>query len=132
MRDFVDTNLLLRYLTGQPAGQFERAAALIDRDSALYVTEVALLETAFALRSQYGFTREQIVDALIELVRKANIHIHQLEREVVIEALLLCRPSNRVSFGDAMIWAAVRCAQPARLYTFDERFPTGDVDVQRP
>jgi predicted nucleic-acid-binding protein len=76
--------------------------------------------------------RERVVDALISLIKKQNITIHERDRDVVIEALELCRPSNRVNFGDALIWAAVRCAQPARLYSFDERFPTGDVEVLRP
>ena len=29
MKDFIDTNLLLRYLTGEPTDQFERARALM-------------------------------------------------------------------------------------------------------
>jgi len=132
MKDFIDTNLVLRYLTGEPEDHHLRARTLIESGVVLVVTEVVLLETAFTLRTRYGFDREQIVDTLIEFVRRQNILVHNLEREVVIEALMLCRPSNRISFGDAMIWAAVRCAQPARLYSFDERFPSGEVEVRRP
>jgi predicted nucleic acid-binding protein len=132
MRDFIDTNLLLRYLRNVPANHHARARGLIDSGSVLYVTEVVLLETAHALHTQYGASREEIVDALLAFVQKENIRIHNLEREVVVEALHLCRPSNRVSFGDALIWAAVRCAQPARLYSFDERFPRADIELRRP
>jgi predicted nucleic acid-binding protein len=132
MKDFIDTNLLLRYLRGSPEDHRRRAQALIDSDTLLYVTEVVLLETAYALRTQFGATREEIVDALLALVQKDNISVLNLEREVVVEALHLCRPSHRVSFGDALIWAAVRCAQPARLYSFDERFPSADIELRRP
>jgi hypothetical protein len=69
---------------------------------------------------------------IIEFVRKENILVHNMDRDVVVEALRLCRPSNRVNFGDAMVWAAVRCAPPARLYSFDERFPEEGVEIHRP
>src|ERR1700724_2464918 len=104
MKEVIDTNLLLRYLRGAPEEQFGRAQALIDSEVTLTVTEVALLEAAFVLRGQYGLSREEIVDVLLEFVQKENIRVHNLDRSVVIEALQLCRPSNRVSFGDAMIW----------------------------
>jgi predicted nucleic-acid-binding protein len=132
MNEFIDTNLLLRYLRGGPEDQFHRAQALIDSEVTLIVTEVALLEAAFVLRGQYGLSREQIVDVLLAFVQKENIRVHNLDRNVVIEALQLCRPSNRVNFGDAMIWAALRCAQPARLYSFDERFPGEGIEIRRP
>jgi predicted nucleic-acid-binding protein len=132
MIEFIDTNLVLRYLTGVPEDQHRLAQALIDGDTTLFITDVVLLETAHALRTQYGASREEIVDALVGFVRKENIHVHTLDRDTVIEALLLCRPSNRVSFGDAMIWTAVRCAQPARLYSFDERFPSDRIEGRRP
>lgn len=132
MRQFIDTNLVVRYLVGVPEDQHRRAQALIDSEATFFITETVLLETAFALRTHYGLGREETVDALLEFVRKGNIHIHNLDRDVVVEALLLCRPSNRVNFGDAMIWAAIRCAQPAHLYSFDERFPPDSIEVRRP
>jgi predicted nucleic-acid-binding protein len=132
MNDFIDTNIILRYLTGEPEDQFHLAQALIESEAILIMTDVVLVETAYTLRTQYGLSRERIVDALVEFVRKENIRIHHLDRDVVIEALLLCRPSNRVSFGDAMIWASIRCAQPAQLYSFDERFPADGISIRRP
>jgi predicted nucleic-acid-binding protein len=132
MTEFVDANVLIRYLTGLPEEQYRRAQSLIDSENRLVVTEVALMETAYTLRTRYNVERERVVDALIAFLRKENVSVHNLDRDVVIEALELCRPSNRVNFGDALIWAAVRCAQPARLYSFDQRFPAGEVEIRRP
>src|SRR5262249_7414242 len=101
MNDFIDTNLILRYLTGEPEDQFHLAQALIESETILIVTDVVLVETAYTLRTLYGLSREHIVDTLVEFVQKENIRVHHLDRDVVIEALILCRPSNRVSFGDA-------------------------------
>jgi predicted nucleic-acid-binding protein len=132
MSDYIDANLILRYLTGIPEDQHQRACALVESEITLVVPQVALLETAYVLRTQTTMSREQIVDTLIEFVQRENILVQQLHRDIVVEALRLCRPSGRVSFGDAMIWAALRCAPPARLYSFDEQFPSEGIDLQRP
>jgi len=40
--------------------------------------------------------------------------------------------SARVSFADAMLWAAARSAGAAtRVYTLDARFPASGIDVRR-
>ena len=36
---------------------------------------------------------------------------------------MLCRPSGRVSFADALVWAAARSQTDASVYSLDERFP---------
>jgi predicted nucleic acid-binding protein len=132
MSDYIDANLILRYVTGLPEDQHQRARALVESELILHVPQVALLEAAHVLRTQSSLSREQIVDTLTEFVQRENILIRNLQRDVVVEALRLCRPSGRVSFGDAMIWAALRCAPPARLFSFDARFPSEGIDLHVP
>lgn len=48
----------------------------------------------------------------------------------MIEALLLCRPSGRTAFADALLWAEARASRAA-LYSFDERFPETGIDLRR-
>ena len=57
-----------------------------------------------------------------QLLRRANIDAFPMRKEQMIEALQLCRPSGRVSFGDAMIWAVARFTGRA-IFTLDARFP---------
>lgn len=129
---FLDASVLVRYFTAHPPETALRARELIDSDRELLVTETALAETAFVLLRVYKTPREQIVDLLVSLIQRANIAVHQLDKEIVISALLLCRPSGRVSFGDALIWAAARCAGNAVVYSFDRRFPSEGVDLRQP
>ena len=96
---------------------------LVDDHVELLISDVALVETAYVLASTYGVPRETVVDHLIALLRKANITTFRLPKEHVLEALTLCRPSGRVSFADALIWAAARAAD-ATIYPLDERFPS--------
>ena len=119
----LDTSMLVRYLTGDPPDLADACAKVIDAEAELLISDVALVETAYVLASTYGVPRETVVDHLIALLRKANITTFRLPKEHVLEALTLCRPSGRVSFADALIWAAARAAD-ATLYPLDERFPS--------
>lgn len=128
MAGFLDTSVVVRYLTGDPPSLADRAAAVLDGDEELWLTDVVLAESAYVLTSVYEVPRAVVVDHLVALVRKRNLACFALEKGLVIQALLLCRPSGRVSFADAMVWAAARSAGPAVVYTFDDRFPDDGVE----
>lgn len=59
----VDTNIIVRYLTGDDAEQFARASALI-RHEDVYIGTTVLLEAEWVLRRGYGFGRDRVVEAL--------------------------------------------------------------------
>lgn len=82
-----------------------------------------VLETAFVLKSNYGVARSRIVDALADLIQRHNIRVLQVAKPMVLQALDLCRPSSRVSFADALLWAQVQETGAGAIYTFDQRFP---------
>jgi predicted nucleic acid-binding protein len=126
---FVDTSVLVRYLTGDPANMQAMAKRIVDSKQVLSITDVVLVETAYVLQSFYKVPRAVLVDSLIELVQKKNIEIYQLQKDKVIRALLFCRPSNRVSFADALVWAAA-LQEDSVVYTFDERFPSEGLIVK--
>ena len=121
MSDLIDTSLIVRYLTGEPPHLADLSARLIDGDTNLTITSVVLVELAYVRRSVYGVPRERVVDQLAALLRRANIGTFPMRKEQMIEALQLCRPLGRVSFGDAMIWAVARFTGRA-IFTLDERF----------
>ena len=102
----------------------------IDGRTDLVITDIALVETAYVLTSVYGIEREVVVDHLIGLLRRENIRPHHLPKGLAIEALRRCRPSNRISFADALIWAAAR-ADGAAVFTLDERFPNEGIAILR-
>ena len=132
MSGFLDTSVIVRYLTGDPPEQSDRAARIIDTEDGLLVTDVVLAETAYVLTSVYQISRSMVVDHLIDLIQKENISVFALNKGVVLRALLLCRPSARVSFADAMVWAAARSADVRIIYSLDNRFPVDGVEIRRP
>ena len=131
MSDLLDSSMLVRYLTGDPPGLADVSAQVIDGDRALLVTDVVIVETAYVLHSAYEVPRAAVVDGLIALLRKANIDTFRLDKDLVLQALLFCRPSDRVSFADALVWAAARSQAGAAVYSFDARFPDEGLTVLR-
>lgn len=129
-RAFLDTNMVIRYLTGQPREQADRADRIINGVRALLVSDVVLVETAYVLRTQYRASREAIIDQLIDLVQRENILVYAIDKDLALQGMRMCRPSGRVSVSDAMIWAAARTAGASAIYTFDERFPNDSVELR--
>lgn len=130
MSGFLDTSIIVRYLTGDPPGLAEQAARVIDGEEDLQVTDVVLTETAYVLTSVYQVPRDIAVDHLITFLQKGNISPFALDKGLVLQALLLCRPSGRTSFADAMVWAAARSAGSRVVYSLDERFPADGLEVR--
>ena len=54
-----------------------------------------------------------------------------LDKGLALQAMLLCKPSGRVSFADAMVWAAARSSGSKVVYSLDERFPDDGLEVSR-
>lgn len=129
MTAFLDTNVLVRYVTADPPEQARSAIGVIEGDRPLVVSTVALAEAGYVLTSLYRIPRADAVDVLVELLERPNLSVHELPTAAAIEALLLCRSSGRVSFADALIWATARTTPERRVITFDQRFP--DVDIER-
>ena len=131
MSVLLDASVLVRYFMREPGPLTEESYRIVDGDDQLVLTDIAVLETFFVLRRTYGMPREWVVDGMARLVRKPNVETFPLEKELVIEALLLCRPSGRVAIGDALLWATARMRDEP-VHTFDRRFPGDGIEVLTP
>ena len=131
MIGLLDTSMVVRYLTGDPPQLAEKAARVIDGEEGLQVTDVVIAETAYVLTSVYGISRSVVVDHLVAFLQKENVSPFALDKGLVLQALLLCKPSGRVSFADAMVWAAGRSSESKVVYSPDERFPEDNLEVRR-
>ena len=130
MSSLLDTSIVVRYLTGDSPELAEKAALIIDGEERLQVTDVVLTETAYVLTSVYKIPRSVVVDHLMAFLQKENIFVFALDKGLVLQALLLCKPSGRVSFADAMVWAAARSSESKMVYTLDERFPSDGLEIR--
>jgi len=126
----LDASVIVRYLLDEPSELAGLGAEIIDSDEALGVTDGALLETMWVLTSVYRLQREIVVDSLADFLERENISTVNLDKGLVLQALLLCRPSGRMSFADALLWASALSTSERRVYSFDERFPTDGIEVR--
>ena len=126
----LDTSVIVRYLTGDPPNLAGQAARIIDTVDDLRITGVVVVESAYVLTTVYQVPREIAVDHLVTFLQKENISPLGLDKGLVLQGLLLCRPSGQVSFADAMVWAAARSSGMQIVYSFDERFPADGLEVR--
>ena len=131
MSGFLDTNMVVRYLMGEPPILADQAARIIDAVEDLQITDGVLAETAYVLQSFYRVPREEVVDDLVAFVQRRKITPYALDKSFAIQGLLMCRPSARVSFADALLWAAARSAGAGVVYSLDQRFPSEGLDVRQ-
>ncbi len=128
---FLDTNMIVRYLLGEPVEQAVLASQIIREAENLQISGVALAETAYVLRSVYQVSRETIVDHLMTLVKRDNISVYATDKDLALQGLEMCSPSGRVSIADAMLWAAARSDRASAIYTFDRRFPSEGIEIRQ-
>ena len=111
----VDTNIVVRYLTGDDPGQAARAWAVIDVGD-VFVGTTVLLESEWVLCSVYGFSGSEVARALRALAGLPNVSVES--PAMLAEAL--DRAENGMDFADALhLGAAARCDS---MLTFDRRF----------
>ncbi len=73
----VDTNVVVRLLTGDDPRQGRRAVELFRREQ-VFLPKTVLLETEWVLRSLYGFAPTAIFDALEALIALPNVTCESL------------------------------------------------------
>jgi predicted nucleic-acid-binding protein len=70
------------------------------------------------------------VDRLVQLVNKRTLRIVGADKALVVNALLGCRDSGRVSFADSLIQVEAQSHSLDAIVTFDQRFPRQGVPVR--
>lgn len=108
----VDTNVLVRLLTGDEPAQTARARAIFEREAVLLVKTV-ILESEWVLRRLYRFGSDRIADAYVALIALPDLVCE--DADVVADAIQwMC---DGMDFADALHLASARPA--GRFATFD-------------
>ena len=106
---WVDANVFLRFLTGEPEDMSERAARFLERaqrgEIALKVHAIVVAETVWVLQSFYGYSRAEISEALVPLLEDHGLQLE--EGRAVIQALTSMAAAN-IDFADALLAVRAR------------------------
>jgi predicted nucleic acid-binding protein len=119
---WVDANVVLRLLTGQPKGQAQAAAALMARADAgelrLRVCPLVVAEVVWVLTSAYDVPRAEVTDVLTSFLASGGLIV---EEGMLLAAALAQMAEQRVDFVDAYLAAKARLSGDP-VATFDGDF----------
>ncbi|AVT76311.1 hypothetical protein RPPS3_22480 [Rhodopseudomonas palustris] len=110
----IDTNLIVRYLTGDHPMQSARARATIDGEE-VFVPTTVMLETEWVLRSAYGLDGSAVCHALRSFAGLPSVTLE----DPALVAAALDRVEAGMDFADAL---HLGCAEACDGFvTFDQR-----------
>ena len=111
----IDSTLIVRFLVGDHPGQSAKAKALIGGED-VFVSSTVVLETAWVLRSVYGYANDQLGAALAAFGGLPRVTLE--EPGVVAQALDWMR--GGLDFADALHLAKARGCEA--FVSFDRMF----------
>jgi predicted nucleic acid-binding protein len=121
-RYLVDTNVLLRFLSGEPAGQAAATRKLFHRAQAaeviLDVSPVIVAETFYTLLSFYGIERKIAAEKLSLLLQQRGVKLRDASQVLAALARL---QTTHVGFADAYL-AAGAAEEKLAVASFDRDF----------
>jgi predicted nucleic acid-binding protein len=113
---FIDTNILIRHLTGDPPEMAARATAYLRAETELLLTDLVAAETVYVLESFYETPRDQVAQAVRSLIVFDSI--------VCVDPALLLRAvevyeTERIDFAEAYLVACAESTAITKIASFD-------------
>lgn len=116
MSAYVDSNVLLRHLTGEPPGQAKRATAFLRETESLILVDIVVAEVVYVLESVYDVAPGRVA----ELVRA----ILAFDPVIVANPALLLRAlelyeEHRIHFAESYLAACAELTGVGVVASFD-------------
>ncbi len=119
-RLWVDANVLLRFLTGEPEDMHQRTVELMARvergEVTLVVSQLVVAEVIWVLKSFYKHSMEEISKVVVGLLSAPGVEAE--DHQTMIRAVELAREKN-VDFIDAHL-ALLAAGHGEEVCTFDK------------
>ncbi|MBI2776626.1 MAG: PIN domain-containing protein [Chloroflexi bacterium] len=116
MNVFVDTNVLVRHLTGQPEDQAARATRFLAESRQLLLTDLIVAELVYVLGSVYEAPRPDIARALRAILGFGAIRV--IDAELLHRAVEVYE-YDRLDFPEAYLVACAERAGIGTIASFD-------------
>lgn len=115
---FLDTNVLLRHLTGDPPAQARRATAFLAAGRDLVLVDLVLAELVSVLESVYEQPRGRVAEAARSLLALPTVAVADLD--LVLRAIELYETEG-LHFAEAYLAASAELSGIGRVASFDRR-----------
>lgn len=119
----VDTNLVIRFLTGEPEKQAQVAAEFFQLSETENITlrfcPIVVAEVVFVLTGKiYGYPRKLVAEKLLQFLQNPSFKIQESD---VIEKALKLFLKRKIDFADAYL-AATGVVSGCGVVSFDKDF----------
>lgn len=113
---FLDTNVLIRHLTGDPPEQARRATAFLAQADELLLADLIVAEAVFVLESFYEVERVRVAELVRSIIGFPTV--------VVVDASLLLRAIeiyevDQLDFAEAYLVANAETSGVGAVASFD-------------
>jgi predicted nucleic acid-binding protein len=113
---FVDTNVLVRHLTGDPPDMAAHATAYLRTEREILLTDLVVAETVYVLESFYEAPRNEIAESMQSLIA--------FEAILCVDPALLLRAievyeTDRLDFAEAYLVACAESTAVGKIASFD-------------
>ena len=119
----VDTNVIMRYFTGEPEADAARANVLMAEVVAgrvsILVEDVVVAELVWVLGSLYKLGRDEIGELIANLLALGGV---ENPDKPTLQAAIASYRSGKMDFADALLAARALSRGQHEIYSFDRDF----------
>jgi len=112
----LDTNVVIRHLTGDPPEMARRATRFLATETELVLVDVVLAECVYVLESVYEVDRPRIAEMMRAALAMATI---SADTELFLRTLEIYE-LDRLDFADAYLVAAAELTGVESIVSFDK------------
>lgn len=113
----VDTNVLIRHLTGDPPALARRATRFLGQAAGLVCPDLVVAETVYVLESFYGVARDGVAGLLRAVVASPAVIVSD---ELLILRAIEVYEVDQLHFAEAYLVAAAERYGIDRIVSFDK------------
>lgn len=125
----LDTNVLIRHLTGDPPEMAARATAtLADERKKLLLTDLVLAECVYVLESFYEVQRTRVAELMRSAISLATIRTD--DQDLLLRALEIYE-IDRLDFAEAYLVARAETSGVTEILSFDCSIDRADTVTRR-
>ena len=117
MTAFIDTNVLIRHLIGEPADQAKQATRTLSSLETWLLSDIVIAEAIYVLQKVYSVDRPTISDVMKSLIAFPSIQV--VDEPTVLRALEVF-VNHRLQFVDAYLVASAESTGVNKVVSFDQ------------
>jgi predicted nucleic-acid-binding protein len=113
---FVDTNILIRHLTGDPPGQAARATRFLAEANELLLADLIVAEVVYVLESFYEVECARVAELVRAIIAFDAVHV--VDEELLLRAVEVYE-IERLDFAEAYLVASAERSGVETVASFD-------------